>query len=86
MAHEDLEIRITRDGRILVRTNSSGEMAIADLRRFLEENIGKIHAEMLSLDGDDDELMGRLRAERSAEAEHLSQTGEHRDEIQGTVG
>jgi hypothetical protein len=87
MPHEDLEIRITRDGRILVKTSATGEMAINDLRRFLEEAVGPIQAEGLMLDRDDDEAMARLRAERSAGAtEGLDQAQSATDEIRGTIG
>lgn len=82
MPHEDLEIRISRTGQIFVRTSATGETPVADLRRFLEEAIGPIQQELVSLDGDDDQEMARLRADRSATEEQANQT--QGEEIRGT--
>jgi hypothetical protein len=83
MPHEDFEIRITRTGQIFVSTNATGETEISDLRRFLEEAIGPIQQEALSLGGDDDQDMARLRADRSAAEERATQS--ETGEIHGTT-
>jgi hypothetical protein len=69
MAFEDLEIRITRSGKIIVKTSATSEQEITDLRRFLEETIGPIEAQRLTMGSDDDEAMARLRADRQTQAD-----------------
>lgn len=47
MGYEDIEIRITRTGEILVKIDGATEEKLRDYRLFLEETVGPVQAEQV---------------------------------------
>ena len=72
MAYDDIEIRITKTGKIFVRLARGSEQQIADYRRFLEEVIGPIQGEVIITRPDWDHP-AELSEEAEAERRRLEQ-------------